>query len=281
MIPVSVVIAAKNEEANLAHSLPPLIRSFDEVIVLDSGSADKTCMIAEKAGAKIFPFHWNGRYPKKRQWSLENIPLKREWVFFVDADEIVTDDVIRELQLLDWAKDGYFVPSKMVWKGKTLNYGMRNNKLCLFRCNAFRFPEIDDLDIEGMGEIEGHYQPVPVAKDVSIGQIRAPLVHHDRKGDWQPRHERYAQWEAEMSLRKSWPVDPVPWRERAKLFLRGHPWRPALLFSYGYVWKRGFMDGKAGLDYALARAGYARRIGLCMQQKIQADIDGEQNRRRD
>ena len=260
MIPVSVIICTKNEEANLPHSLPPLIKNFEQVIVVDSNSTDKTVEIAKDGGAEIVNFTWDGQYPKKRQWCLKNLDLKHNWVLMIDADEIITNDVIAEIQSLSWDADGYFIPSKMVWNGKELQHGWRNNKLCLFKRSVFFFPIIDDLDIEGMGEIEGHYQPVTLREEKTIGQIKSPLIHHNHKDSWNAKHDAYAHWEIEMNKRKAWPADPVTMREIIKDTLRTSWTKPYLYFLYGYVIKGGFRDGKAGLDYALKRFDYTRRI---------------------
>lgn len=70
MIPVSVVVMTRNEAANLPHCLSALGR-FAERFVVDSGSTDGTPAIAEAAGARVVPFRWDGRYPKKKQWCLD------------------------------------------------------------------------------------------------------------------------------------------------------------------------------------------------------------------
>lgn len=280
MIPVSVIVTTKNEALNLPHSLPQLVRHCDEVIVVDSSHDDETRQIVRQCGAGYIGFTWNGKYPKKRQWCLDHLPLKHDYVLFIDADEIADDAFFDELSTLSWDCDGYFISSRMVWRGTLLNHGMRNNKLCLFRRGKFAFPVIDDLNMTGMGEIEGHYQPVPHdGMRAVIGQIKTPLVHHDRRDSWNFRHHNYAMWEAAMNKRGAWPVDPVPYREFLKRFLRRYALlRPAIIFVYAYILKRGFLDGRAGLDYALARAKYARLIGLCMKMKgeINNQIDDKQ-----
>jgi len=253
MLSITAIICVKNESANLPHSLPPLQKYFDEILVVDSNSEDGTTKFA------THQFTWNGQYPKKRQWVLDNITTKNDWVFMVDADEIVTKDFVSELQSLDFSKDGYFVSSRMVWKGKHLKFGQRNNKLCLFKKSKFMFPIIDDLDINGMGEMEGHYQPIPI-NDATIGYIKSPIIHHDRKGDWNDRHDNYIQWEIKMNQRNAWPIDPTPWRAFLKSKLRTSYARPIMIFAYGYIFKCGFLDGRSGFDYAFNRARYALRI---------------------
>ena len=85
-IPVSVIVMTKNEEANIRACLAPMAR-FAEIFVVDSNSVDGTAAIATEMGARVVRFTWNGRYPKKKQWCLENLPFGYDWVLYVDADE--------------------------------------------------------------------------------------------------------------------------------------------------------------------------------------------------
>jgi glycosyltransferase involved in cell wall biosynthesis len=98
-IPISVVIPVRNEEANLAGCLERLA-AFDEVIVVDSGSTDATCQITVDHGATVIQFVWDGRYPKKRNWVLINHSLRNDWVLFLDADELITQDFCTEVSAL-------------------------------------------------------------------------------------------------------------------------------------------------------------------------------------
>ena len=103
---VSIIIMTKNEEARIEACLNG-VRDFDDVWVVDSCSDDKTIEIAADMGAQIFDFKWNEQYPKKKQWCLENVPVKHDFVFLVDADEIVTPELVEEIRGLDFAAAGY------------------------------------------------------------------------------------------------------------------------------------------------------------------------------
>lgn len=265
MIPATAIIVTKNEGENLSHCLLPLIMNFTRVVVVDSASTDDTMEIAKSMGADFVPYIWDEKYPKKRQWCLENIFGLGEWVFFIDADEVISPALIREMRLLFARKpqaDGYFVRGRYYWMNQLLRFGMPNNKLCLFKRKSFAYPVVNDLDIPGMGEIEGHYQPMPIVENINISQLSAPVIHRNRKGrgEWNRRHERYAQWESTMIARNAFPPDPIDWRDDLKKATRGSVLRPVLVFLYSYFIRLGFLDGVAGLDYALARAGYARDI---------------------
>lgn len=260
MIPVSVIIITKNEEKNIVKSLPILINNFDEIIIVDSNSTDKTPNIAKTKKVKFINFTWNNQYPKKRQWCLNNIKTKHDWIFMIDADEIITDDFVSELNSLNWNYDGYFIKSEMMWNGYHLKYGMKNNKLCLFKKSCFEYPTIDDLDIDGMGETEGHYQPISKILNSKIGQIKSSLIHHNSKNNWTERHKKYATWEIKMNNKDAWPIDPIFMREFIKDTIRKSYLRPFIIFIYSYVFKLGFLDGLAGLNYAVKRFCYTWNI---------------------
>lgn len=259
MIPATAVIVTKDEEAALPRCLESL-QNFAAVIVVDSGSGDRTAAIARAAGAQVVDYRWNGAYPKKRQWCLDTLPLAGDWVFFIDADEEMTPALSAEMAAL-FARgprhDGYFVRGRYV-EGKPLRFGLHNNKLALFDRRKFHFPVIDDLDLL-MGEIEGHYQPVGSG---TVGQLRAPLLHHATadRGRWVARHEKYAAWEAGMIARDAFPADPVPVRQALKRIFRVLPARGAAAFIHALVLKGGILNGPAGWRQARDRYLYYRMV---------------------
>lgn len=254
---ISVIVVTRDESRKIDRCLSAL-SDFEDVVVVDSGGTNTR-------QARVERFAWNGRYPKKRQWCLAHLTLTHEWVFFVDADEVVTPELVQELRTLDYSAAGYFVKGRYVAGGKPLKYGLCNNKLCLFDRRKIEFPVVDDLDIPGMGEIEGHYQPVlkPAFAGEKIGQVSAPVYHYadEDVAAWQFRHERYARWEAEMILRRAYPVEPSAARQRMKNIFRRLPFRPLAAFLHSYILKRGFMDGARGWVLAAQRFDYYTRVG--------------------
>ena len=94
--PVSVIVPVKNEAENLKRCLPALDWA-DEVFIVDSQSTDETEQVAAASGARVVQFHFNGSYPKKKNWALDHLPLRNEWVLIVDADEVVVPDLAAEI----------------------------------------------------------------------------------------------------------------------------------------------------------------------------------------
>ena len=232
--------------------------------VVDSQSRDETLNIAAQKGAHCVRFEWDGRYPKKRQWCLDTLNLKYDRVLFVDADERVPQALIDEIAALDFRCAGYFVKGQYEFEGRALRFGLQNHKIALMDRTRMEFPIVDDLDIAGMGEIEGHYQPVlkPDCASGIIGRLKTPLTHkaYDDQKKWEARHMRYAQWEAAMTQKKRWPPEPRVVRGMLKMLFRALPFTPYIAFAHSYILKLGFLDGVRGYRFACSRARYYRMI---------------------
>ena len=257
-IPVTVIISTKNESSNIEKCIS-YCNSFDEIIVVDSISKDKTAEIALASGASVIDFHWNGQYPKKRQWIIENVATKYPWILFLDADEELTKEFNLELlEFLNDKKDFFsagLIGIDYYFMHKRLKHGQLVKKISLIHRDKCNYPVLDDLSAQGMGEIEGHYQPVIQGNTY---KFKNTIVHSDNEGldSWMHRHVRYADWESKVStdiqLRKS--VGELKGR-LARIFLY-LPARSFFMFFYSYVFKLGFLDGRIGLDYALAKGWY-------------------------
>src|ERR1700676_771098 len=96
LLPVTSIVVARNEARNLPRCLESL-REVAEVYVIDSQSTDATVQIAESYGAHVVQFHYQGGWPKKRQWAMESLPLANDWMFLVDADEALTPELAQEI----------------------------------------------------------------------------------------------------------------------------------------------------------------------------------------
>ncbi len=263
-IPVTVLIVTKNEEQRIGACLDA-VEGFEQIIVIDSQSRDRTKELALERGATVVDFSWNGQYPKKRQWVLETIPFVTEWILWIDADEIMTTELKNEISALfenGPEHDGYFIKGRYCIGADELRFGIKNSKLVLFKPQRFYFPAVDDLDIPGMGEIEGHYQPLPREEDARIGSLKHVMIHraYDDVRAWIFRHEKYARWEAGMNVRDAWPSDPVAWRQSLKAGLRRTRFRPQVMFLASYMLKLGFLDGSKGLFLAQSRYQYYKTI---------------------
>lgn len=262
-IPAAAVVMTRNEAVNLPDCLATLGR-FAELFVVDSGSRDGTPEIARRLGAVVVPFAWNGAYPRKKQWCLENLDARHDWLLFVDADERLTPALADAVAaaLADprrvAAHGAFHVESRPVVLGRTLRFGTRYSKIALMHRYRTTFAALDDLDAMGDWEVEGHIQPTVAGR---IGRLRGHLLHQDRKppSAWFDRHNRYSDWEAALDRNSGLACEPEM-RRAAKRVFRALPARPLLVFLLDYVVRLGFLDGMSGLHHALGRAFYYWQI---------------------
>src|SRR5437764_8495818 len=109
-LPVTVIIPVRNEEHNLCRCLESL-RGAGEIFVIDSQSTDGTAEVARSFGAEVVQFQYSGGWPKKRQWALDTLPLRYEWVLLLDADEALTPELTAEIgrAIRNPGIDGYYI----------------------------------------------------------------------------------------------------------------------------------------------------------------------------
>jgi glycosyltransferase involved in cell wall biosynthesis len=266
-VPVSVIIMTKNEEQNIRKCLRS-VSKFDQIFVVDSVSEDQTCAIARELGAEVVYFRWNGKYPKKKQWCLENLQFKHDWVLYVDADEEVNNELSCEIKGIienNFKHAGYYCGYNYVFLGRILQYGYTVYKLILFKRQKGQFIDYDDLDATNMWEVEGHYQPLIKG---SIGTLKNRMLHndHDNLYKYFARHNRYSDWES-LILHKQIGIQ-MGKRYYLKKIFNKLPFRGLLAFLNSFLFKMGFLDGSAGFHFAMARAFYYWQINIKLKELI-------------
>ena len=264
--PISILIPAKNEAANLRDCLASC-RFAAEVVVVDSGSTDGTPAIAREFGAQVIDFQWNGRFPKKKNWSLAHVPWRHEWVFILDADERITPALAAELGRVAAAPDcdAYFV-NRRFWflDGWLMHCGYYPSwNIRFIRHRLGRFEEYADLNDTGSGDNEVHEHVLVQGK---LGRLQHELDHYafPTIDVWVEKHNRYANWEARILASAEGhkaAVAPhsdtaITRRRRLKRLASRLPFRPALRFLYHYVIRRGFLDGYRGYVFCRLMAFY-------------------------
>src|SRR5512140_3128964 len=118
---LSIAIVAMNEEANLGRTLAS-VRWADEIVVVDSGSTDRTCDIAREFGAKVIHEPWRG-YVAQKNYALE--VCTQDWILALDADEEVTPALADEIRQAIAANGnrGYAIPRKNLFMGRWMRFG--------------------------------------------------------------------------------------------------------------------------------------------------------------
>jgi glycosyltransferase involved in cell wall biosynthesis len=272
-LPVTVAVPVKNEEANLARCLARLGR-FAEVVVIDSGSSDRTCEIAREHGARVVDFRWDGKYPKKRNWFLMNDPPKQEWVLFLDADEFLDDAFCDALaaELPGSSKSAYWISYDNYFLGRPLKHGVAQRKMALLRVGKALFEKIEEDEWSQL-DMEIHEHPIV---DGEVGEITARIEHRDDRGiaHFITKHRDYAQWEAARYAKLS--DNPAVWdamtdRQKFKYRHIAKWWFAPFYFCVTYFAKLGVLDGSAGFHYAAYKAWYFRTIRLLIREQQSAN----------
>ena len=294
-LPVTVVIAVKNEERNLPLCLERLSH-FSKIVVIDSGSTDQTRAIAEKFGCEFIPFKWDGHYPKKRNWYLLNHHVETPWVFFLDADEYVTDEFVNELEraIVKTQHAGFWVNYSNYFLGQELKHGVPQLKLPLFKVGAGLYERINE-DAWSSLDMEVHEHPVLQG---SVGELKSKIDHNDFKGlhSYIAKHNEYSSWEARRymklqiagaTMRASTTATAATETgttpnvladsehftptQRRKYNNLTRWWLAPAYFLYTFVYKLGFLDGRAGYAFARMKAIYFWQIRLKIAELISKD----------
>lgn len=259
-IPITVIVPVRNEEKNLPQMLP-LLADFDEVIVVDSQSTDRTPEIVNEFGYKLVEFEWNGHFPKKRNWTLRNVPIRNEWVFFVDADEFMTPEFINDLKrAFEDTKDyvGYWIHYTMYFMGSKLKHGGDVVKLALFKKSAGEYERIDADDDDKnwvYSGVELHEQPILNGK---IGTIKGLIDHRENRGleAYIRKHNEFSTWEAKRFLKRKKGDKLASFNQKVKYALLDSWFLCHIYFIRIYFFKLGFLDGKPGYVFANLKKQY-------------------------
>jgi glycosyltransferase involved in cell wall biosynthesis len=263
---ISILILTLNEETNIGACLDALA-GFDDVVVFDSLSKDRTKEIALAKGARVVerPFD---NWAAHQNWAMDNIPFRHPWVFYLDADERMTPELRAEIQAIaadaSRAEVAYYCGRKNFFLGKWIRHAMPPGMIMrFFKPGRIRFERL--------------VNPVPVI-DGPHGYLRHYFEHYNfSKGltEWFDKHNKYSLFEAMegMKLREK-PVglgaivssDRFERRRALKELSFRLPLRPLIKFCWMYFLQRGFLDGRAGYTYCKLQSMYEYMIVVKMRE---------------
>lgn len=256
-IAVSVIVPVKNENANIQRCLSNLLWA-DEVFVVDSGSTDGTVEAAERLGAKVVQFKFNGVYPKKKNWALENLPFRNEWVLIVDADEVIPADLQERIaeKVKSPDADGYYLHFTYMFLDHKIKYcGYASLRvLRLFRHKLGRYEKMPVTPGSKTGDNEAHEH---VILDGTAKKLSGSVLHYAYPSIdvWVEKHNRYSNWEADLYERfvrgafrdgEGQISRARRLKRRIKMIYLRLPFRYVARFIYHYIIRAGFLDGKPG-----------------------------------
>ena len=264
---VSVLVLTLNEEGNLPACLAS-VKWCDDVAILDSFSTDRTMDVAAAFGARTVQRKFDN-WAAHQNWALENIVFKHEWVFYLDADERMTDELREEICNIAGNSQAqevaYYCGRKNYFMGRWIKHAMPPGSIMRFFQPKFvRFERL--------------VNPTPIIAG-KHGYLKNYFPHYNfSKGltEWLDKHNKYSYLEAieGVKLLKGNPTGGAPLismdaalRRKALKNLSFHlPGRPVLKFVYLYLFRRGFLDGHPGLTYCVLQSIYEYMIVVKMKE---------------
>ena len=261
---MSVLILTRNEERDLPACLAS-VSWCDDIHVYDSFSTDRTVEIAAAAGATVTQRSFDN-WSAHQNWGLRNLRFKYPWVFYIDADERMSDELVHAAREAV-ASPGQNVAFRVQRRDYLMDTWLRHVQASSYYIRLFRPERV-------------HYERLvnPVTRvDGDVGQLSGALNHYPfSKGlrHWIDRHNAYSSFEAQQIIADRGDARPVSLRKalfaadfhvrryhQKELFYR-LPARPLLKFALLYGVKRGFLDGRAGFTYACLQSMYEYMIVL-------------------
>lgn len=284
-LPITVVLAARNEALNLPKCLAAL-SEMQRVIVMDSHSTDGTAQIATEAGAEVVQFEYQGAYPKKRQWAIDNLNIQTPWLFMIDADEVVPPELLEEIREVvhsPEAKDGYLIGKGFHFLGRRFRFGgFSHAAVLLFKTGKGKFEHILNNN-PGNLDMEVHERLIV---DGTVGSLKTNLIHEDFKGleAYVRRHNQYSSWEAAVRMRYlsegEWGNQTIKpkligntqeRRRYLKQFVCRMPFEQWVWFLNHYVVRLGFLEGRPGLIACRMRSQYIADVRAKMHETLYWD----------
>jgi len=274
-VPVTVVILTFNEQDTIGDCLRNVKSHFSDVIVLDSGSTDRTKEIVADLKIPLFENSFSG-FGDQRNHAIDQLPHRYRWCLHLDADERVNEkfvDAVNAAVTGEQQHSGFFVPNRLMLGDQWLRYS-----------SGYPIYQVRLFDRERLRFINwGHGQRE--VTDGSLGYLSEPYDHHAfQKGlvHWMQKHAEYAASEIEQNAPTSdhrvmnvLSRDGVVRRRAIKHMLQNAPMRGWLRMVYTLVLKRGILDGRAGWTYARMLRTYeemyttyrsAARVGLNLRR---------------
>jgi glycosyltransferase involved in cell wall biosynthesis len=236
---ISVAIVAMDEESNIGRTLAS-VHWADEIVLVDSGSRDRTCEIAREQGARVVVESWRG-YVAQKQYAIDL--CTKDWVLLLDADEEVSPGLAEEIRaaiISSNAAGGYKLPRKNLFLGRWIRHGgfYPDPKLRLFR--------------RGQGFVTGHdpHDRCELKPEVrqQTRQFKHALIHYTYPNLtlYLSHMNRYSSLGAQLAAAKG----------HRSFSFANIVLRPLATFVYNYFIRRGFLDGREGLLLHLYHAGY-------------------------
>lgn len=253
---ITVIILTKNEEKNIEKCISSAKQIARRILVVDSGSVDRTVALAKENGAEIVYHEWFG-HAAQFNWALDNCGIKTEWVFRLDADERVTEQLANEIQsFMQSPEIAYYNACEMRWQmyfmGKHLKHGGTHKT---YVTRLFRF---------GKAYVEDKAMDERFIVDGKIKRLKNDFIHYDYKGldEWLIKHIRYSNLELTAysgnTCNNYVMANQKQKKRRGLYYMLPRYIRVRFYFWYRYYLQLGFLDGEAGKIFIYLQAYWYR-----------------------
>jgi glycosyltransferase involved in cell wall biosynthesis len=263
-----VLVLTKNEERNIGACLDSVAGWASDIVVLDSGSEDRTLDLCAERGVRSV-FHAYSDHRSQIAWGMTEIPWEYQWLLLLDADNVVTPelkaDIERMLRSDQRDVNGYYNPHHHYFRNRRVR-GLKPEWLRLVRRSHVKVDDSELVDFR-------------LVVNGAIGRLPGAIIESNANENdidfWIDKHQRFARrmaieeiLRAERVLAWSAHLRPTPFGnpDQRMIWLKniwyGMPLyvRPVLLFLYRYFIRRGFLDGWNGFVYHALQTFWFRLI---------------------
>jgi glycosyltransferase involved in cell wall biosynthesis len=271
----SIYILTHNEEVEIAACIESAQLS-DDVVVVDSFSSDRTVEIASHYPVRVVQ-HAFESHGRQRTWMLQEVPVKHEWVYILEADERMTPALFEECRQAIQSQEyiGYYVAERVMFMGQWIRFSTQYPR---YQMRLFRRDKVFFTDY-------GHTEREVCEGNTSF--LKETYPHYTSgKGlsRWIDKHNRYSTDEAIETLYQLekgsvnwwdllWGQSEVERRRALKDLSLRLPFRPLIRFIYMYFFLGGILDGKAGFAWCTLQAFYEYLILLKVEELKQTATD--------
>jgi glycosyltransferase involved in cell wall biosynthesis len=251
-VKVTGLVLSYNEEHHIEECLKSL-SWCDEIFVVDSGSSDRTVDIAKRYTDNVVNHAFEG-FARQRKWACDKLPVRNEWVIFLDCDERITPELAEEICVKISSSpeaDGYYIHFKQYFFGRLLRHGETSfyNLRLVKKGKLF----MEDNEIHENMQVEG-----------KTLFLENSIIHISREtiSEAMEKINSYSDMEAFRMYRTGQEIYTTTRRSYSlrnqilKHLFKYMPAKPVAKFLYDYIIKLGFLDGYEGFAWALCQGLY-------------------------
>lgn len=263
MADITAIILTKNEEKNILRCIKSIKNIVKRIVVVDSGSTDRTVELAKSEGAEIY-FHPFEHYAAQFNWALCSTDITTKWVYRIDADEMITEALAKEIEEkcachTDDDVTGFLMKHKLYFMGKYLLHG---GAYPMIKMTVFK-PEAGRFENRAMGEhiVLDYGKYLTFENDCIHYDSKSLTAFVDKHNSYASREvsDYYARQNKARVCEGLYKRAGVTESLRDKVYYKLPKYlRAKLFYIYNYYFRLGFLDGEAGKVYAFLQSYFYR-----------------------